>query len=74
MAALSASVAAGEVTPGEAAEFSKLVEAYVRALIYQRDGIVRGPHGEQMTREEVESPCRAAGKFAHFCGETAMRL
>jgi hypothetical protein len=32
MAALSASVAAGEVTPGEAAEFSKLVEAYVRAL------------------------------------------
>ena len=32
MAALTAGVAAGEVTPGEAAEFSKLVEAYVRAL------------------------------------------
>jgi hypothetical protein len=32
MAALSASVAAGEMTPGEAAEFSKLVEAYIKAL------------------------------------------
>jgi hypothetical protein len=32
MAALTAGVAAGEVTPGEAAEFSKLVEAFVRAL------------------------------------------
>jgi hypothetical protein len=42
--------------------------------IYQRGGIVRGPHGEQMTREEAESRCRAAGKFAHFCSETDMRL
>jgi hypothetical protein len=32
MAAITAGVAAGEVTPGEAAEFSKLVESYVRAL------------------------------------------
>ena len=32
MAALTAGVAAGEVTPGEAAEFSKLVEAYIKAL------------------------------------------
>lgn len=32
MAALTAAVAAGEVTPGEAAELSKVVEAYVRAL------------------------------------------
>jgi hypothetical protein len=32
MAALTAGVAAGEVTPGEAAELSKLVEAYIRAL------------------------------------------
>jgi hypothetical protein len=32
MAALSASVAAGEMRPGEAAEFSKLVEAYIKAL------------------------------------------
>src|SRR6516165_5013435 len=32
MAALTAGVATGEVTPGEAAELSKLVEAYVKAL------------------------------------------
>jgi len=32
MAALTAGVAAGEVTPGEAAEFSNLVEAYIKAL------------------------------------------
>jgi hypothetical protein len=32
MAALTAGVGAGEVTPGEAAELAKLVEAYVRAL------------------------------------------
>src|SRR6516165_12683202 len=32
MAAITAGVAAGEVTPGEAAELSKLVEAYVKAL------------------------------------------
>jgi hypothetical protein len=32
MAALTAGVATGEVSPGEAAELSKLVEAYVKAL------------------------------------------
>jgi len=32
MAALTAGVAAGEMTPGEAAELSKMIEAYVRAL------------------------------------------
>jgi hypothetical protein len=32
MAAITAGVAGGEVTPGEAAELSRLVEAYVRAL------------------------------------------
>jgi hypothetical protein len=32
MAVLTAGVAAGEVTPGEATELSKLVEAYIRAL------------------------------------------
>jgi hypothetical protein len=32
LAALTAAVAAGEVTPGEAAELSKPIEAYVRAL------------------------------------------
>jgi hypothetical protein len=42
--------------------------------IYQSNGMVRGPKGEEMTREEAESQCRAAGKFAHFCSETDMRL
>jgi uncharacterized protein DUF5681 len=32
MAAITAAVASGEITPGEAAELSKLVEAYVKAL------------------------------------------
>jgi hypothetical protein len=32
MAAITAAVAAGEMTSGEAAELSKLVEAYIRAL------------------------------------------
>ena len=32
MAALTAMVSSGDVTPGEAAELSKLVEAYIRAL------------------------------------------
>ena len=32
MAALTAAVAAGEVTPGEAAELSRLAEAYTKAL------------------------------------------
>ena len=32
MAALTAMVSSGSVTPGEAAELSKLVEAYIRAL------------------------------------------
>ena len=32
MAALTAGVAAGDLTPGEAAELSRLVEAYVKAL------------------------------------------
>jgi len=32
MAALTAAVAAGEVTPGEAADLSRLVESYTRAL------------------------------------------
>ena len=32
LAALTAGVAAGDLTPGEAAELSRLVEAYVKAL------------------------------------------
>jgi hypothetical protein len=32
MASITAAVAGGEITPGEAAELSKLVEAYVKAI------------------------------------------
>jgi len=32
MAAMTAAVATGEITPGEAAELSKLIEAYVKAI------------------------------------------
>ena len=32
MASITAAVAAGEITPGEAAELSRLVEAYVKAI------------------------------------------
>ncbi len=32
MAAITAAIAAGKITPGEAAELSRLVEAYVKAL------------------------------------------
>jgi hypothetical protein len=32
MASITAAVASGEITPGEAAELSKLVEAYVKAI------------------------------------------
>ena len=32
--------------------------------ITQGGGMVRGPHGEQMTREEAEAFERAAGRFA----------
>ena len=42
--------------------------------VYQGDGIVRGPHGEHMTREEAEARCRASGKFAFFFTKTQMRL
>ena len=49
MAALTAGVAAGDVTPGEAAELSKLVEAYIRALeaseFDQRLQVIEGRNG-----------------------------
>jgi hypothetical protein len=32
MASIAAAVAVGEITPGEAAELSRLVEAYMRAI------------------------------------------
>jgi hypothetical protein len=46
----------------------------IEIWVYRGNGIVCGPHGEQMTREEAESRCRAAGKFAHFCSESDMCL
>jgi len=49
MAGLTAGVAAGNVTPGEAAELSKLVEAYVKALeaseFDQRLRVIEGRNG-----------------------------
>ncbi len=42
--------------------------------IHQRDSTVRGPRGEQMTREEAEALGRAAGKFLFFTNETDARL
>jgi hypothetical protein len=49
MAAITAGVAAGEVTPGEAAELSKLVEAFVTALeaseFDQRLRVIEGRNG-----------------------------
>ena len=46
----------------------------VEFWIYQGNGMVRGRKGQQMTREEAETQCRAAGKFAHFWSKTDMRL
>jgi hypothetical protein len=55
MAALTAAVAAGEVTPGEAAELSKLVETFVRAL--------EAHELEQRLRVVEEKPVQ--GKLEH---------
>ena len=35
--------------------------ADIEIWIEQGDGMVRGPHGEQMTREEVDALTRATG-------------
>jgi hypothetical protein len=42
--------------------------------ITQGDGTVRGPHGEQMTREEAEALERAAGRFAFIISSVDARL
>jgi len=42
--------------------------------IHQGDGTVRGPDGEQMTREEAEALSRAAGKIPHVISKTDARL
>ena len=42
--------------------------------ITQDDGTVRGPHGEQMTREEAQALERAAGRIADFVSSVDLRL
>ena len=46
----------------------------IEIWIQQGDGTVRGPQGEQMTREEAEALGRATGTFPIFCSETDARL
>ena len=46
----------------------------IQIWIDQGDGTVRGPHGEQMTREEAEALARAAGTFLFVISETDARL
>ena len=43
--------------------------AGIEIWIEQGDGTVRGPHGEQMTREEAEALGHAAGTFPIFLSE-----
>jgi sugar phosphate isomerase/epimerase len=42
--------------------------------IEQDDGTVRGPHGEQMTREEVDALARATGTCMIIISEDDARL
>ena len=46
----------------------------IEIWIQQGDGTVRGPQGEQMTREEAEALTRAAGKIQIVISETDARL
>jgi hypothetical protein len=46
----------------------------IEIWIDQGDGTVRGPHGEQTTREEAETLGRGAGTFPIFLGEIDARL
>ena len=46
----------------------------IEIWVYQGIGLVRGPHGEQMTQEEAESRCRAAGRIALFCSKSDLLL
>ena len=49
-------------------------EPEVELWISQGDGSVRGPHGEQMTREEAEALGRATGRFAFIISSVDARL
>jgi hypothetical protein len=46
----------------------------IEIWIFQGDGTVRGPHGEQMMREEAEALGRAAGTVPIFLSEIDTRL
>jgi hypothetical protein len=46
----------------------------IEIWIHQGDGTVRGPRGEQMTREEAEALARAAGTFLFVISEVDARL
>jgi len=46
----------------------------IEIWIGQGGGMVRGPHGEQMTREEAEALGRATGRRLFFISEVDARL
>ena len=46
----------------------------IQIWIDQGDGTVRGPHGEQMTREEAEALASVAGTFSIVLSEVDARL
>jgi len=46
----------------------------IEIWIHQGDGTVRGPRGEQMTREEAEALGHAAGTVPIFFSEIDLRL
>ena len=46
----------------------------IEIWIFQGDGTVRGPRGEQMMREEAEALGRAAGTIPIFFSEIDSRL
>ena len=46
----------------------------IEIWIFQGDGTVRGPHGEQMMREEAEALGHAAGTVPIFFSEIDLRL
>jgi hypothetical protein len=46
----------------------------IEIWIEQGDGTVRGPHGEQMTREEADALARAPGTCMTTISETDAQL
>ena len=50
------------------------VSAGIEIWIEQGDGMVRGPHREQLTREEADALARAPGTCMIIISETDARL